>query len=136
MKYVCQIYGKPQHSEINKVRYEIFIDSYKERSHPFEALKNFEGINLPPCRDVIHCKVKRTNQIVSIWRFAHSTKPKFLNPIENGWYLDSNWNEYAIKWFSGPQCPQTMEEILVNNDMNDHEESEDAVISSDDDDDI
>lgn len=129
------MYGKPNHFEVNKARYEIFIDTYKARTQPFEALKNFEGSNLPPCRDVLHNKIKRTNQIAAIWRFSHSTRPQFLNPVENGWYLDSTSNDYAIKWFSGPQCPQTMEEILVNEDIDVDEETEDVVISSDDDDD-
>ena len=45
-------------------------------------------------------KIKRTNFVRSIWKYAHlSTPPNVLDPEKNGWTLIDN--KYYPNWFDG-----------------------------------
>ncbi|CAG9814138.1 unnamed protein product [Phaedon cochleariae] len=131
-EYVCEIYGNRELSSVNKARFEIFLDCYKPKSNqsPFGGIKNFEASQIPPCKDTLICKIRRTNQIAATWKFAFSEKPNFFNPEGNGWVEEDG--EYKINWFESEQFPQNLNEALVASDDSSEVESEDAHSSDDD----
>lgn len=111
--FVCTLYGKPKQRNINKARYEIFLDSYKPKSgkiNPLEKVKNLDAASIPPCKDVLLLKIKRINQVCAIWRYACSEQPNFYKPLEHGWSQDGI--KYTIQWFTGPRCPPNLDDII------------------------
>ncbi|XP_031341089.1 uncharacterized protein LOC116169200 [Photinus pyralis] len=113
-KFACLIYGKRQTTEINKARYEIFLDAYKPKHNDneiFNRIRQFDGSSLPPCSDVLLMKIKRVNQVCGIWRHATQRSPKFYLPENHGWIIDNNL--YTLRWYAGPQFPEKLEDILT-----------------------
>ena len=74
-------------------------------------------------------KVKRMNQICSIWNNATQREPTFYDPLENGWTLN-------IKpiWFDGSQAPSCLDNIILpDTDENIDDEIEEILHDSPDD---
>ncbi|GFN92492.1 hypothetical protein PoB_001899800 [Plakobranchus ocellatus] len=92
--FVCQLYGKPSHTGVDKVR-----QCFKGKK---AILSNSEGVNLsqmPPCQDVLMLHTQRAYFQIKIWRASSSNFPDLPKPENNGWRLSSSGG-LEIKWFS------------------------------------
>lgn len=112
-RFICAMYGKPNLSNINDARFDIFYDhcNPKPNQSPFKNLKNFDSAMIPPCKNVLLLKVKRMNQICSIWNNATQNEPTFYDPLENGWSFNNN--KFSPIWFDGPQAPACLNDIIL-----------------------
>lgn len=84
--------------------------------------------NMPPCRDVLLNKMKRTNYLAEI--IKHSTENIIKTPKE-GWIMNEN-NEMEIEYFACSPYPEDIANIMIADDT-DEEDSNIHVSSSDDD---
>ena len=122
--FVCLWYSQPK--KVNKLadaHLNCFLRSYKTK-------KNDCGASLMPlCQPVLLQKIKRTNLVMSIWKYAHlSTPPTILDPERNGWTLIAN--KYYPKWFDGETSPSDIHSIPREDDV----AADDIIYPSDSDD--
>ncbi|GFN86953.1 hypothetical protein PoB_001345900 [Plakobranchus ocellatus] len=97
--FVCQLYGKPSHTSVDKVRYDKVRQCFKGKKG---ILSNSEGEDLsqmPPCQDVLMLHIQRANFQIKIWRVSSSNFPDLPKPENNRWRLSSSGG-LEIKWFS------------------------------------
>ncbi|GFN93832.1 DNA damage-inducible protein din7 [Plakobranchus ocellatus] len=87
--FVCQLYGKPSHTSVDKVRYDKVRQCFKGKKG---ILSNSEGVDLsqmPPCQDVLMLHPQRANFQIKIWRVSSSNFPDLPKPENNRWRLSS-----------------------------------------------
>ncbi|GFO06116.1 hypothetical protein PoB_003262100 [Plakobranchus ocellatus] len=128
--FVCQLYGKPSHTSVDKVR-----QCFKGKKG---LLSNSEGVDLsqmPPCQDVLMLHTQRANFQTKIWRASSPNLPDLPKPENNWWHLSSP-GRLEIKWFSKDfilkelqdKPPDTLgtddalEKELQDDDLSSHEE--------------
>lgn len=157
--FVCHLYGlaptkRIVSRQVNFLRYKLFNQQYKmnDIDEPFfkKKIKNFDASSLPPCKVELYEHFLRARYITNIWLNAHKSVPTILIPTDYGWKL-ANDNSYKFKWFNGQQLPETIRDIVLEdeseneiddfecesddeNDDDDIEESNDNCIMDDDDD--
>ncbi|KAL4113704.1 hypothetical protein QTP88_017283 [Uroleucon formosanum] len=115
-KFVCQIYGIKNVVTVNEARFEIFCNAYKPKKdkETFKAkLKNCDSSNIPPCHQELQQQILRVNYVCSIWRNAISKTPTTFIPVDNGWIEEDN--SYIPLWFKGPQYPAFIEDVVIRN---------------------
>lgn len=108
-KFVCELYGYKNVTNINDARFQKFCSTYKSKNieEPFgKNLIKYDASNLPPCKAELHQHLLRTQYITSIWRNAHLSNPTSLLPGRYGWTLKNN--RYEFKWFEGDCMPKTV----------------------------
>lgn len=134
-RFLCKIYSRKHISDINEVRFDIFMNCYKPKKNgkPLEGLKKFDGSMLPPCKDVFVCKLKRTNQICSMWNNSTLIEPPFYSPLEHGWVLIGG--KLQPQWSEGPQTPTSVDEMCLKDPQSNLEENEDEIYLSSSDED-
>ena len=91
-----------------------------------KSLKNVDASSLPPCEVELKQHILRAHYITNIWLNAHKTIPTDLIATECGWLEDldeSGEKSYKFKWFDGPQLPETIRDVVVN-DETDNEDDE------------
>ncbi|GFO40758.1 hypothetical protein PoB_006726300 [Plakobranchus ocellatus] len=96
---LCQLYGKPSHTSVDKVRYDKVRQCFKGKKG---ILSNSEGVDLshmPPCQDVLLLHTQRANFQIKIWRASSSNFPDLPKPENNRRRLSSSGG-LEIKWFS------------------------------------
>ena len=77
---------------------------------------------MPLCGTVLLEKIKRTNFVMSIWKYAHlSSPPNTFEPENNGWTLIGS--NYYPKWFVGDMSPPDIHFIPIEEDI-----TEDGII--------
>lgn len=94
----------------------------------------------------LHQHLLRARYITNIWLNAHKSVPTELQPQESGWKLGDD-NMYKFKWFEGPQLPESVRDVLLQDesdiemddfecesDETDENEQSDIDCTSDDDD--
>lgn len=112
-KFVCEIYGFKNLTDINTARFEKFCSTYKANNpdEPFEKrFKNYDASNLPPCKAELKQQLLRTQYITSIWRNAHLRFPSTLAPTRNGWDLQNG--KFEFYWFEGDCMPPSVIDAL------------------------
>ena len=77
-----------------------------------KKIKPADPCRLPPCKDVLMQKIKRTNYITNFWKNAHHSDPVRFCPEGNGWRA-KNQEKLECVWFQGEETP---EKIYVDND--------------------
>ena len=142
-KFTCCIYSMPKLSSVNDVRMAVFERKYapsKTASQPLDKIKGTNPSDMPPCLSSIVNKVKRANFIAYMWKNASVSNPSDLDPIDHGWLLKDN--QYVINWYDGEQLPQSIANIIcnedngeLNNSMDEEDEEEVSLCSSDESDD-
>lgn len=112
-RFVCHMYQHPKFDNINKVRLSTFIKIYENKStnNPLHIKKAFNTNLFPPCHAVLTNKIKRTNQISAIWKYATEREPAFYDPVNSGWSLCDN--KFRIVWFEGLQMPESINDIIT-----------------------
>ena len=128
--FVCLWYSQPK--KVNKLadaRLNCFLRSYTTKKNAFQSVKGCDASLMPLCQPVLLQKIKRTNLVMSIWKYAHlSTPPTILDPERNGWTLIAN--KYCPKWFDGEMSPSDIHSIPREDDV----AADDIIYPSDTDD--
>ncbi|GFS20342.1 DNA damage-inducible protein DIN7 [Elysia marginata] len=109
--FVCQLYGKPFHTSVNKVRYDEVRQCFRVKKG---ILSNSQGVDLshmPPCQDVLMLHTQRANFQTQIWRASSSNFPDLPKPEDNGWQFSPS-GEFEVKWFSKDFIPKELQDIL------------------------
>ena len=71
--FICAIYGGSTYSNINKLRYDMFLRKYSSSSGS-NVINVSDGTDmslLPPCRSALEMHIRRVNYQVFIWVRAH-----------------------------------------------------------------
>ena len=128
--FVCLWYSQPK--KVNKLadaRLNCFLRSYTTKKNDFQSIKGCDASLMPLSQPVLLQKIKRTNLVMSIWKYAHlSTPPTILDPERNGWTLIAN--KYYPKWFDGEMSPSDIHSIPREDDV----AADDIIYPSDSDD--
>ena len=128
-RFVCHLYGKPKLESINTARLVLSEQTYapKSKKIPLAMIKGVNPSSLPPCSNVLHNQLKRTNYIASMWKRAHLQKPCTAEPEGNGWAQENG--KYVIDWYDGDQLPTQIYQTLnteTNAVLNEEDEDEDV----------
>ncbi|KAL3266798.1 hypothetical protein HHI36_010952 [Cryptolaemus montrouzieri] len=142
-KFICQMYGVQNSSNVNDVRFHLFSSNFqsKKSDENFEKkFRNFDSSSLPPCKAELLQHFLRVRYVTKLWRNAHLKHPTSLSPVASGWTI--NDDKYDFVWFVGDQLPSSVADIIIRNDTlleeNDNSQDDDMNTSnseSDDDDD-
>ena len=126
----CAIYGGTIYSNVNKLRYDIFLRKYSSSSGSI-VINVSDGTDmslLPPCRSALEMHIRRVNYQVFIWVHAHENSPEIQTIQDSGWKLSRGDIEY--QWTKEKLIvPQQLVEILCsqNPDMDDDQQDESIV---------
>ena len=128
--FTCVIYGGTTYSNINKLRYDIFLRKYSSSSGR-NVINVSDGTDmrlLPPCRSDLEMHIRRVNYQVFIWVHAHENSPELPTIQDRGLKLSERDIEY--QWTKENLIvPQQLVEILCsqNTDMGDDQQDESIV---------
>mgnify|MGYP005984866071 CR=1 FL=1 len=89
-KFVCQIYGAKNSSDVNSVRFNLFSSTFqsKNSNENFEKkFRNFDSSSLPPCKAELYQHLLRVRYVTKLWRNAHLKHPTSLSPVASGWNI-------------------------------------------------
>ena len=97
--FVCHLYGFEGHSDINRVRFEMFKSG------------KFDEELLPPNEDSLDQHISRAHFQCYIWR--RSTQPILNLPsfCDHGWKVDTEGN-VSIDWMKLPVAPDSILEFI------------------------
>ncbi|GFU22615.1 uncharacterized protein TNCV_1304911 [Trichonephila clavipes] len=113
-KFVCHMYGVPNSSNVNDVRFYLFSKTYqsKELDDNFEKkCRSFDSSSLPPCKAELYQHLLRVWYVTKFWRNAHLKNPSSLLPLASGWIV--NDDKYDFVWFAGEQFPSSAADIVI-----------------------
>lgn len=117
-KFVCNLYGVKNLTDINEVRLAMFTKNYKSNNinEKFEKkFRNYDASSLPPCQSELKQQFLRTQYITSIWWNADLKNPTTLSPVGHGWVeIDKN---YEFMWFEGDQLPAFVKDVIIEENM-------------------
>jgi len=111
--FVCSMYGHPHHTDVNKVRYDIFESRYGMKK-PDKAFSIPDGIDLsmlPPCQASLRLHTMRSNYVAYIWKNAHVPYPKIPPPTNSGWVTSADAG-IDIQWTDGDIMPRQLLDVL------------------------
>ncbi|GFX22547.1 protein 5NUC [Includes: UDP-sugar hydrolase [Trichonephila clavipes] len=108
------MYGVPNSSNVNDVRFYLFSKTYqsKELYDNFEKkCRSFDSSSLPPCKTELYQHLLRVRYVTKFWRNAHLKNPSSLSPLASGWIV--NDDKYDFVWFAGEQFPSSAADIVI-----------------------
>lgn len=126
-KFTCSLYGMPKLSKVNDVRLALFQQKYAPKHGERQPLDKIHGVNpsnMPPCHAALTNKVHRTNYVANMWKHATTPNPSELKAEEHGWLLKDN--HYAIHWYDGSQLPESIVNILSEDDAQQEDTSDEV----------
>ena len=123
-QFVCVLYGKPKYTEVNKLRYDSFLNKCQGNGDVLDTYCGIDMSLLPPCQSALTMHVKRVNYQVYVWLHSHENNPALPNVEESGWQLNND-NTLEYKWSSGNIVPQELVEILCRTPLPEDEENDD-----------
>ena len=73
-EFVCDLYGVHNETNVNNARFIIFKTLYSPQKveSPMNKIKSSDPACLPPCKDVLQQKIRRTNYVAHVWRNARN----------------------------------------------------------------
>ncbi|GFX41608.1 uncharacterized protein TNCV_3110041 [Trichonephila clavipes] len=77
-KFICHVYGVPNSSNVNDVRFYLFSKTYqsKELDDNFEKkCRSFDSSSLPPCKAELYQHLLRVRYVTKFWKNAHLKNP-------------------------------------------------------------
>ena len=96
-------------------------------------MKGINPSSLTPCQIVLINKIKRVNFVAAIWKNAVLRRQPDWKPEDHGW--KKLGNSVIINWFEGDQVPQSVEDILLDENTDHPEETTEEVHADSDEDD-
>ena len=113
-KFICEIYGVKNFSDINDVRFHLFSSTFqsKKSDENFQKkYRNFDSSSLPPCKAELQQHLLRVRYVTKLWKNAHLKHPTSLSPVASGWTI--NDDKYDFVWFVGEQLPSQVADIII-----------------------
>ncbi|GFV11584.1 uncharacterized protein TNCV_975741 [Trichonephila clavipes] len=113
-KFIFHMYGVPNSSNDNDVRFDLFSKTYesKELDDNFEKkCRSFDSSSLPPCKAELYQYLLRVRYVTKFWRNAHLKNPSSLSPLASGWIVYDD--KYDFVWFAGEQFPSSAADIFI-----------------------
>lgn len=113
-KFICQMYGFKNSSNVNEVRFYPFSRTFqlKKSDENFnKKFRNFDSSSLPPCKAELYKHLLRVRYVTKLWRNAHFKHPTSLCPFASGWTI--NDDKYDFVWFVGEQLPLSVADIII-----------------------
>ncbi|GFX35215.1 uncharacterized protein TNCV_100221 [Trichonephila clavipes] len=113
-KFICHMYGEPNSSNVNDVRFYLFSKTYQsnELDDNFEKkCRSFDSSSLLPCKAELYQHLLRVRYVTKFWRNAHLKNPSSLTPLASGWIV--NDDKYDFVWFAGEQFPSSVADIVI-----------------------
>ena len=126
-KFLCKVYGKKKLTSINEVRFQIFLDKYKQKKKKNQSItdvKTMDGSSMPPCFKVLKEKIKRTSLVASKWYSSTDPYEPDMPPECHGWIIHEG--KYKMKWFEGPAAPKSLDIVLTDAGSEDEDEENDG----------
>ena len=76
-EFVCSMYGMKNERDVNDARTCTFKKLYGpgDLDKPLEKIKSADPCCLPPCKDVLVQKIKRTHYITHVWKNTQHSDP-------------------------------------------------------------
>lgn len=120
-KYVCNMYSQPKGIQsVNVARFTIISKRFKvtKLSECFKKSlwEKVDSTNLPLSQNELKQQLLRVHYIATIWGNAHEKIPTELKIEECGWKRTETGYEYL--WFEGDQWPETVGDIIIEDDAN------------------
>lgn len=117
--FICRVYTQPKSiTSVNVARYTILAKRFKvkkvDESFNKKLWEKVDSTCLPPCQSELKQQLLRAHYIATIWGNAHEKIPTELKAEDCGWKRTEAGYEYL--WFEGDQWPQSIRDVIVNND--------------------
>ena len=90
----CAIYGGATYTNVNKLRYDMFLEKYQSHRNALDISNGMDMSLLPPCCSALEMHVRRVNYQVFVWIHSHENNPDFPNLDKSGWNIDGEEIEY------------------------------------------
>ena len=104
--------------------YSVICILQKNEETPMNKIKSTNPSFLPPCKDSLQQKIKRSNYVAHVWKNDNHSNSVEYQAHNNRWRIAEN-NKLKIVWFEGPQYPEKFGSMLVkDNYFNDDDEEE------------
>ena len=115
--FVCLWYSQPKKvTQLADACLNSFLKSYITKKNDFQSIKACDASLMPLCGTVLLEKIKRTNFVMSIWKYAHLSSPPNTFELENnGWTLICS--NYFPKWFVGDMSLPYINFISIKEDI-------------------
>ncbi|GFV03419.1 uncharacterized protein TNCV_596271 [Trichonephila clavipes] len=113
-KFICHMYGVPNSSNVNDVRFYPFSKTYesKKLDDNFEKkCRSFDSLSLPPCKAELYQHLLRVRYVTKYWRKAHLKNTSSLSPLASGWII--NEDKYDFVCFAEEQFPSSVADIVI-----------------------
>ena len=111
---MCYLYGKPNYTSVNKLRFDIVRQKYLLKGP--NPLSNSQGIDmsvLPPCQQALKMHSFRANYQALTWRQADLAHSEIPDPLLHGW-IKSAAGVLSIDWCKD-WFPQQLVDIIYEN---------------------
>ncbi|GFV92981.1 uncharacterized protein TNCV_3426931 [Trichonephila clavipes] len=115
-KNLCHMYGVPNSSNVNDVRFYLFSETYQSKKlhDNFEKkCRSFDSSGLPPCKAELYQHLLRGRYVTKFWRNVHLKNLSSLSPLASGWII--NDDKYDFIWFAVEQFPSSVADIVIKN---------------------
>ena len=129
--FVCKLYGKHDHSSVDKVRYDIVRQSFKAKRSILSSCNGVDLSLMPPCSKVLKLHIQRANYQTLIWRMSSFSQPSLPKPEEYGWKMGESGLE--IDWHGEDFVPKELLDIMLDDDENVNEDQISEHASNDED---
>ena len=100
-KFVCCLYGSPNSTDINDLRYAIFVGKKTTT----------ESQNLPPCFNSLKLHIQRANYQAAIWVRSLEQNPNIPSPVGHGWSCEEG--DLIVNWMDCQPAPDSVLELLA-----------------------
>ena len=98
-RFICALYGPPEHSSVNDLRYDMF------------CLKAAQCSQLPPTKDALQKHVLRANYQAAIWHRALCAMPEIPDPMDGHGWIEKD-GEVCIDWMNQLPAPLELLEMV------------------------
>lgn len=93
------IYGGATYANVNKLRYELFLQKYHSHTNTPNISNGIDMSLLPPCCSAPDMHIRRVNYQVFVWIHSHENKPGPPDLDKSGWKI--NGEEIEYDWVKG-----------------------------------
>ena len=85
----------------------LFLSFHLIQDNPLANIKKVDCALLPPCRQTLEMKVRRTQYVATIWTRACDAYPaEGMSPVDYGW--ETKEEVLVPKWFEGSAIPEKL----------------------------
>ncbi|XP_030837116.1 uncharacterized protein LOC105437992 [Strongylocentrotus purpuratus] len=108
-EFVCRMYGQHKTGDVNEARYIKLMQmtGKVDEENPLAHIKKVDCALLPPCRQTLQMKIRRTQYVATSWTRASNARPtEGISPTDYGWQTKGSL--LVPRWFDGPAIPEKL----------------------------